>query len=131
MEILQKAWVFVMPSIKEGWGITIMEAASCGTPCVGFNVSGVKDSIVDGKTGYLALNPKDYLDKVLNLLEDRQLRNSLAKNCTKWSAVFSWDASADIYSQIIDGYSNRNRLMANKLYPWELDLRSEAEGLLE
>ena len=130
-EILQKAWVFVMPSKKEGWGITIIEAASCGTPCVGFDVPGVRDSIVNGKTGLLATSIKDYTNKVLELIENKENRSELGKNCIKWAKMFSWDVSTGIYSQVIEGYYSRNKLLEDKLYPWELDLRSDAETLLK
>lgn len=130
-EIMQKAWVFLMPSVKEGWGITIIEAAMSGTPCVGFDVPGVRDSIVNGKTGYLAESPRDYYKKTLDLLEDKDLRNNLSRNCEKWASIFSWDKSTEAFDKVIDSYNNRYKLLENKLYPWDLDLRSEAEKLLK
>jgi glycosyltransferase involved in cell wall biosynthesis len=51
--ILSKSWAFVSTSMKEGWGITIIEANACGTPCIAYDVPGLRDSIVDGKTGIL------------------------------------------------------------------------------
>jgi glycosyltransferase involved in cell wall biosynthesis len=44
-ELLERAWIFVMPSVKEGFGLTVAEAEACGLPAVGFNVPGIRDSI--------------------------------------------------------------------------------------
>ena len=43
----------VFPSPKEGWGITVMEAAACGTPSLASNSPGLRDSVRDGQTGIL------------------------------------------------------------------------------
>jgi glycosyltransferase involved in cell wall biosynthesis/GT2 family glycosyltransferase len=53
--------VFVTPSLQENLPNTIMEAMSCGTPCVGFNIGGISEMIDHQKTGYVAeyKNAKD------------------------------------------------------------------------
>ena len=51
---LAKASLLVHPASVEGWGLVVMEAAAQGTPALGFDVPGVRDSIVDGSTGWLA-----------------------------------------------------------------------------
>jgi len=125
-EIMQKGWVFLMPSMKEGWGITIIEAASCGTPSVGFDVLGVRDSIRNGFTGFLADDEDDYLLKVKFLLNTPKARRNMAKNCEIWADMFSWTTSANVFSTLIDKGLSRNGLLSYKIYPWELDLRTEA-----
>jgi phosphatidylinositol alpha-1,6-mannosyltransferase len=50
--------IFVMPNITvaddiEGFGIAIIEAGSCGLPAVASNLQGIKDAVIDNKTGYL------------------------------------------------------------------------------
>jgi glycosyltransferase involved in cell wall biosynthesis len=69
IELLQESYVLIQPSKKEGWGITIIEANACGTPCVASNVSGLKDSIENGTNGYLFEfnNPKDLVLKILEI----------------------------------------------------------------
>ena len=53
-ELLTAAWVNVTASSNEGWCLTVMEAAACGTPSVAIAEGGLRESIVDGETGLLA-----------------------------------------------------------------------------
>ena len=53
LRLLRTAWANIFPSVKEGWGITIMEAASCGTPSIASHSPGLRDSVRDGETGFL------------------------------------------------------------------------------
>src|SRR5690606_9434952 len=101
-ELLQKAWVFLMPSIKEGWGITSIEAASCGTPQVGFNVPGVRDAIRNNITGFLSHNKEEYINDIKRLIEDKELRDVMSKGGIEWAKVFTWEKSVDIYENIFD-----------------------------
>ena len=50
---MRSAWANVFPSPKEGWGITIVEAAACGTPSLASDSPGLRDSVRHGETGYL------------------------------------------------------------------------------
>ncbi len=51
--LLRRAWALVFASPKEGWGITNLEAAACGTPVVASNSPGIRESVRDGETGFL------------------------------------------------------------------------------
>ncbi|MBN1162764.1 glycosyltransferase [Patescibacteria group bacterium] len=124
-ELLQKAWVFLMPSMHEGWGITIIEAASCKTPAVGFNVLGVKDSIKHGVTGLLARDLEDYIESVRTLLNNKTIRKGLGENGEDWANKFSWQTTTKIFEEVIDAVSKGKKLMADKVYPWEVDLATE------
>lgn len=95
--LLEKAWVYIAPSRVEGWGITVIEANACATPAVGFDVPGLRDSIIDGKTGLLTDedNPKVFAEDVAMLLNDNKLRRQLGKNARKWAEEHSWDKTAD------------------------------------
>lgn len=125
-EILQKGWVFVMPSMQEGWGITIIEAASCETPAVGFDVPGVRDSIRDHLTGLLAADKNDYIAKVRSLIANQGYRHQMKKNCSTWAKNFSWNASTKVFEALITDMFTKSGLMQNKIRPWELDLNIEA-----
>lgn len=97
MELLSKAWVFVIPSMKEGWGITVIEANSCGTPVVGYDVEGLKDSIKNNETGLLVRsgNIEELATSIIRIIENKDFREQLNKNVIKWSERFDWNKSAE------------------------------------
>jgi glycosyltransferase involved in cell wall biosynthesis len=72
--------VFVLPSIQESLGYTVMEAMACGTPCVAFNQGGVPDLIDHQQNGYLAqpFDPSDLAKGITWLLEDGDRRKALS-----------------------------------------------------
>ncbi|GAC1424656.1 MAG: glycosyltransferase family 4 protein [Candidatus Velthaea sp.] len=93
-EILQEAWIFVTPSEMEGWGITIIEANACGTPAVGFNVPGVRESIRDGLSGLLVESEAELVTMLGALLRDTTWRLRLSENAINRAKDFSWDRAA-------------------------------------
>lgn len=93
-KLLSKSHILINPSIREGWGLVVIEAASVGTPTVAYNVAGLKDSIVNGRTGILSNpNPGSCADRVKELFENTSLYNTLGKNCICWSKKYSWKES--------------------------------------
>ena len=52
-QLLKEAWLTVVPSEAEGWGLTVIEANCAGTPALAFDVPGLRDSIRAGVTGWL------------------------------------------------------------------------------
>ncbi len=95
-ELLSKAYISINPSIREGWGLVVIEAASMGLPTVGFDVPGLRDSIRDEITGIICSeNTTDNLaENILKLIEDKKKYKRLSKNAISWSKKFSWDNSA-------------------------------------
>ncbi|MCR5650961.1 MAG: glycosyltransferase [Lachnospiraceae bacterium] len=57
-DIYRAADVFVSPSVADNYPNTLLEAICCGTPCVSFDIGGMRDLVKTGETGYLA-RPKD------------------------------------------------------------------------
>jgi glycosyltransferase involved in cell wall biosynthesis len=84
-------------SAKEGWGLTVIEANSCGVPVVASDVPGLRDSVVDGKTGLLFEygNIEQLAQKLLLTLRDEHLRSRLRSEAILWARSFRWDDSAD------------------------------------
>ena len=101
--LLKKAQILVNPSIREGWGLVVIEAAAVGIPTVAFNVAGLKDSIKDDKTGLLA---KEYSaealsDSILRLIDNKRLYLRLSKNASNWSKNFSWEKASGESLQLL------------------------------
>lgn len=97
VELLQRAWVFLAPSRVEGWGIAVLEANACGTPAVGSDVDGLRDSIRDGETGLLAdgSDPAAFADRVATLLDDDARRTRYGARAREWAEAHSWDDAVD------------------------------------
>jgi glycosyltransferase involved in cell wall biosynthesis len=107
--LLSKAWVSVSASMKEGWGITVIEANACGTPCIAYDVPGLRDSIIDGKTGFLIKEDGDVeklAEAIIRILENGSLRRKLSKNALEWSKEFSWDKSAKEFLKVVGNTSD-------------------------
>jgi glycosyltransferase involved in cell wall biosynthesis len=102
-ELLSESWVFVHPSFMEGWGITAIEASASGTPVVASDVPGLRDSVQDGKNGYLAQygNSDEFAVKITKILKDKTLRSKLGANAVVWSKNFSWKKSAERMLEIL------------------------------
>jgi glycosyltransferase involved in cell wall biosynthesis len=89
---LAAAWVSLAPSVKEGWGLSVVEAASHGTPTVAYRgAGGVSESIVDGRTGLLVDDLDGMTDAVDALLGDPDRRAVLGAAATVHSGHFTWN----------------------------------------
>ena len=110
-KLLSEAWVFVITSEKEGWGISVLEANACGTPAIAYDVPGLRDSIKDGETGLLTKSGdiKALSEAIINVLGDDELREKLSKNAFEYSKQFSWDESAMQMLKILEGCTSRRR----------------------
>jgi glycosyltransferase involved in cell wall biosynthesis len=93
VERYQRAWLVASASLAEGWGLTLTEAAACGTPTVATDIRGHRSSVVDGVTGLLAPLPElgPTLARVLN---DHDLRGRLADAALARAKTLTWDAAA-------------------------------------
>lgn len=104
VRLLREAHVVATASRKEGWGLTVLEAAACGTPAVAFDVPGLRDAIRDGETGILVREETApaLAAAIRRVLEDAPLRERLAQGAIEWAGRFTWDAAADAVSEAID-----------------------------
>ncbi|KUI24938.1 glycosyl transferase [Mycobacterium sp. IS-1742] len=102
-EVLQRSWVHVLPSRKEGWGLAVTEAGQHAVPTVGYRSSGgLTDSIVDGVTGLLVDDRDELVDALGQLLGDRVLREQLGAKAQARSVEFSWRQSASAMREVFD-----------------------------
>lgn len=100
-QLLERSWVFVNPSIGEGWSISVIEANIYRTPAVAFRVHGLSESIQNGETGYLVKNEEELIEKICDILKDEKLRISLSNNARKWAETFNWDIASTKSLQLI------------------------------
>jgi glycosyltransferase involved in cell wall biosynthesis len=100
---LARAWVLLTPSLKEGWGLCITEAASHGVPCVAYaSAGGVAESIVHAKTGLLVADDLDaFVAATRLLLEDAALRQRLGAAARERSREFAWTTTAEAFLTVL------------------------------
>jgi glycosyltransferase involved in cell wall biosynthesis len=100
--LLASSTVMVLPSVREGWGLAVVEAAWQGTPTVAYrSAGGVNESIRDGVTGLLVDSEAELETAVSRLLEDRALRDRMSAACREWSASFDWDRATDDVERLL------------------------------
>ena len=101
--VLGSAWVLLTPSLKEGWGLCIAEAAGHGVPTVAYrSAGGVTESVADGRTGLLVDDDlDDFVAATRRLLDDTALRHRLGAAARERSAEFSWDTTAAAFLTVL------------------------------
>jgi glycosyltransferase involved in cell wall biosynthesis len=94
--LFRRSWVHVLTSPKEGWGISNMEAAACGTATVASDSPGLRDSVRDGTTGFLVSHGDTaaLADRLRAILQDAALRDRLGRNARGFAERFTWERTA-------------------------------------
>jgi glycosyltransferase involved in cell wall biosynthesis len=101
-EIYEESWVMALPSLKEGWGLVVGEAAAHRTPTVAYrSAGGTRESIVDGVTGVLVDTPGELASALGALLRDDQGRQVLAKAALEHSYGFTWEHSQAAFAHVV------------------------------
>lgn len=89
--------LFVMPSLREPFGIVFLEAMAAGLPCIGTRIESIPEIIVDGENGYL-VNPNsitDLVDKITQLLKNPDLLKRMGETARKRGRSFTWEHTVD------------------------------------
>jgi glycosyltransferase involved in cell wall biosynthesis len=104
-DILRQAHLILVPATLEGWGLVVTESNAMGTPAVAYDVAGLRDSIIDGKTGILVKDnsPESLARSAISLLNDQDTLSELSFNALSFSRNFSWDNTAQKFDKIIKG----------------------------
>ena len=92
LELLQRCHLILVTSVKEGWGLTVTEAGSQGTPAIVYNVDGLKDSVKNGETGVVCAknNPQNIAENIAKLYNDKNLYEQLRSDSWQYAKEFSW-----------------------------------------
>ncbi len=96
-DLLRRAWIVSLTSPKEGWGITNLEAAACGTPVVASDSPGLRESVQDGRTGFLVKHGD--ISALANafdrIVADPTLVTRLGTAGRAFAESFTWESAAD------------------------------------
>jgi len=108
--LLSHAHIILVPGVREGWGLIVTEANAMGTPAVGYNVPGLRDSIIDGKTGVLVKvnSPGEIARSAISLLREPEKLYELSANALAFARQFNWDTTAIEFEKIIEDLGNNN-----------------------
>jgi glycosyltransferase involved in cell wall biosynthesis len=99
---LAAAWVALAPSIKEGWGLNVVEAASHGVPTVAYHgAGGLSESIEDGVTGLLVRDLDAMAAAVSGLLSDQLLRDTLGAAAREHARRFTWEGTISSWENLL------------------------------
>ncbi|RAK43493.1 glycosyltransferase involved in cell wall biosynthesis [Actinoplanes lutulentus] len=100
--LMSEAWLALTPSLKEGWGLTIVEAGAVGTPNIAIRgAGGVEESLVDGRTGLLADDTPDFIAKTRLLLADDALRAEMGSAARAHADCFTWPSAGEKFAGLI------------------------------
>ncbi len=94
VDLYRRAWVVASASSHEGWGMTLTEAAACGTPAVATRISGHLDAVAEGQGGLLAEDDRELREQLVAVLGDTDLRRRLSDGALAHAREFTWAATA-------------------------------------
>ncbi len=103
-ELLSRAHLMLFPAVREGWGITVLEANACGTPVIGYDVHGLRDSIKNGVNGYVVEEGDINLmaECAVGLLGDENILEKMSSDARDYSKKFDWDESAETLTKFLE-----------------------------
>lgn len=104
IELMQKAHVIAVASVKEGWGLIVTEAASQGTPAVVYDVDGLRDSVRDGITGIYAKEntPQGLAGALVAILGDNAKYQKIRENAWNWSKEITFENSYGDFKKVLN-----------------------------
>lgn len=105
-----EAWVQALPSLKEGWGLVVGEAAGHGVPTVAYrSAGGPTESVHDGESGVLVDEPSEFTAAIIELLENAELRRRLSEGAAASAGNFTWSATALAFDRLLTTSSRTPR----------------------
>lgn len=103
LDYYRLADILLLPSIKEGFGMTITEAAACRIPAIGADNSSIREVIINGKTGFLAASNSlpDWSNKLIQLIKSAALRRQMGTVAQRHvRSKFSWEKNITVHLKV-------------------------------
>jgi glycosyltransferase involved in cell wall biosynthesis len=103
-ELLARAHLLIVPAVREGWGLVVLEANSCGTPAIGYDVPGLRDSIKSGTNGILVPDgdKASLAERSASLLSEPRSLEELSRKSLFTSKKFTWKRTAESMVSFIE-----------------------------
>jgi glycosyltransferase involved in cell wall biosynthesis len=105
----RRAWVVASASLREGYNLTLLEAAACGTPSVARRIPGHVDAVVDGTTGLLADDGPGLAAGLVQVLTDAALRDRLGRAALEHARPHRWERTALTVVEALADDADRRR----------------------
>lgn len=105
VKLMQEAWALLLPSVKEGWGLVVTEAAACGTPSIVTDVTGLQDSVVHNVTGvHISPRPsaEELAQSMKRIISDPALRMRWSKQARIKAKIHDWEASYRRFMEVLN-----------------------------
>ena len=109
IDLYRRAWILTSASAREGWGMTVTEAAACGTPAVVTRIAGHSDAVAEGRSGLLADSPDELVDGLNRVIADAPLRDRLTAGALRHAEQFTWAATARGTLEVLAAEALRRR----------------------
>lgn len=100
--LLCAAWLLLHPALIEGWGLVVAEAAIRGTPTIGFDVPGLRDSVIHPHTGLLTTTEGGFASAWASLVLDDARRSAMAEAARAHAQRLQWSAAVDRFTLAVD-----------------------------
>ncbi|HEY0672444.1 MAG TPA: glycosyltransferase family 4 protein, partial [Longimicrobiales bacterium] len=128
-ELFRRSWIHLLTSPKEGWGITNIEAAACATPTIASHSPGLKDSVEDGRTGFLVPHGDvaALAARIEQLLGNASLRVQLGQQAVAFAQQFTWERAALRTEKFLEEVVHRTSKPGLRTGTQNRDSKSELE----
>jgi glycosyltransferase involved in cell wall biosynthesis len=109
VDVYRRAWLVASTSVREGWGMTLTEAAACGTPSVATRIAGHQDAVVEGQSGLLVSSVPELVEAAGSILDDPMLRRRLSQGALRRAEQMTWERTAEVALQTLAAQVIRKR----------------------
>ena len=109
VDTYRRAWVLASTSSHEGWGMTITEAAACGTPAVATRIPGHEDAIVEDESGFLASSTPALVEAIASVLDNPMLRRRLSQGALRRTEDMTWERTAEAALETLAAQVTRHK----------------------